>query len=492
MYHEVRRLFRRHGPGYKWLALVTVMLGTLSAAVATTIVNVAIPDVMHAFDVGQSRAHWLSTGFLAAMTTAILLNSWALQRFGMRRVYVAGMAVFVAASLLGVWATDLWLLIVARILQGAVAGLLQPMAITLIYQVFPVRQRGLGVGLFGLGVILGPALGPAVGGVLVDLTGWQAVMLLPVPTALLGGLLSLVYVPRGRAGGGRVRLDWPSVLLLGAGVTGVLWSMVSGQRLGWLQSPVLPVLAAALVAVAVFVARQRMTRSPLLDPSLYAVPGFAAGSVMALLFGAGLFGSTYLIPLFIQEVQGLSPTMAGLALMPAGLVMAAMFPIGGHLADRIRVVVPIVIGLVVMATSCVALGLAGPDTTVLAVTLWAALGRVGLGLGMPSIHTGTLSRLPLRRTAPGAGALNFAQQLGGALGVTSLSLVLDWRALREARVLDADALASAGGVLTGLPVSVYRAAYAAAFQWSFIGLGAVFLVALLAAARFARSDGDRA
>ena len=486
MQHEVQRLFRQHGPRYKWLALLTVMLGTLSTAVATTVVNVAIPDVMTAFDVGQKDAHWLSTGFLAAMTTAILLNAWALQRFGMRRVYVAGMVVFATASLLGTWAVTLELVIVARILQGLVAGLLQPLAITLIYQVFPERQRGLGVGLFGLGVILGPAVGPALGGVLVDLTSWRAVMLLPVPTAVLGGLLALRFVPLGRATGGRLALDWFSVLLLAAGVTGLLWVMVSGQRLGWLEWPVLPALIVVPALLIAFVARQLLAREPLLDPGLYRAPAFAAGSMIALLFGVGLFGSTYLIPLFVQEVQGMTPTAAGVVLMPAGLVMAAMFPLGGHLADRMRAVVPISGGLVIMAVSCVALGFVGPETGLLLVMFWVALGRVGLGLGMPSIHTGSLSRLPLHHTAQGAGALNFAQQLGGAVGVTTLSVALDWRALREATAVSPDALDRAGGALSGLPEELYREVYTVAFQWSFIGLGAVFLLALLAAARFAR------
>ncbi len=488
MQHEVQQLFERYGPRYKWLALFTVMLGTLSTAVATTVVNVAIPDVMRAFAVGQKEAHWLSTGFLAAMTTAILLNAWALQRFGMRRVYVTGMAVFSVASLLGTVAVALELVILARILQGVVAGVLQPLAITLIYQVFPERQRGLGVGLFGLGVILGPAVGPAIGGVLVDLASWWAVMLLPVPSAVLGGLLALWFVPRGRASGGRLVLDWFSVLLLAAGVTGLLWVMVSGQRLGWLEWPVLPALVLVPLLLAAFVARQVLARAPLLDPGLYRAPAFAAGSVIALLFGAGLFGSTYLIPLFVQEVQGMTPTAAGVVLMPAGLVMAAMFPLGGHLADRMRPAVPIAAGLVIMAVSCLALGFAGPGTALILVMFWVALGRVGLGLGMPSIHTGSLARLPLHVTAQGAGALNFAQQLGGAVGVTTLSVALDWRALREAEVLDAGALAEAGGTLSALSEPLYTQVYTVAFQWSFIGLGLVFMLALVAAARFARDS----
>ncbi|WP_290635695.1 DHA2 family efflux MFS transporter permease subunit [Aquisalimonas sp.] len=487
MRHEVTSLFERYGPAYKWLALAAVMLGTLSTAVATTVVNVAIPDVMGVFQVGQSEAHWLSTGFLAAMTTAILLNAWALQRFGMRRVYVAGMAVFVLASLLGALANTLELVILARVLQGLVAGLLQPLAITLIYQVFPERQRGLGVGLFGLGVILGPAVGPAIGGVLVDLTGWRAVMLLPAPTAVAGGVLALFFVPRGRVSGRRPQLDWLSVMVLAIAVTALLWAMVSGQRLGWTHAPVLAALALVPVLAIGFVARQLLARDPLLDPRLYRVPAFAAGSTIALLFGAGLFGSTYLIPLFVQEIQGMTPTAAGVVLMPAGLVMAAAFPLGGMLADRMRAVVPIVAGLIIMAASCVAMGFAGPGTGLLAVMGWVALGRLGLGLGMPSIHTGSLSRLPLTSTAQGAGALNFAQQLGGALGVTSLSVLLDWRAVREVEAV-AGREAVAGG-LAALPPDLYRQAYVAGFQWSFLLLGAVFLLALIAASRFGRHQG---
>ncbi|WP_290649664.1 DHA2 family efflux MFS transporter permease subunit [Aquisalimonas sp.] len=506
MTSETERLYERFGPAYKWLATATVMLGTLSMTLATTIVNVAIPDIMGVFGMDQSQAQWLATGFLAAMTAFMLLSAWALSAFGMRAAYIGAMVVFIGSALAGGLSVNEDMVILSRVVQGAMAGIIQPLAMTIIFQVFPARQRGLGMGIYGLGVILGPAIGPVLGGVLVDLFSWRAVFFLPLPTCLLGIVFAVLFLAGRESRGPRPGFDWFGFALLSAFLLCLLWATSNGQRLGWNSLLIQGLFVAAAVALVGFVLWQLRSSEPLLNVRIFAVPGFAAGSMIGFCFGAALFGSTYLIPLFVQEIQQFTATKAGLLLMPAGLVMAMSFPLAGHLSDRLPPHVPIAVGLVLIAVSCFALGTADVNTAFWVMVFWITLGRIGLGLGLPSINTGSLRTLDFSLVSQGAGAVNFSRQLGGALGVNALSVLLDRRTWFHTEVMAQtqtaanpmtrellmrfQELAGRLGVspdrlepeaLRFLGEMVFRQGYARGFQDSFLALGVVFLLALIPA-----------
>ncbi len=505
MTSETDQLFARFGPRYKWLATFTVMLGTLSMTLATTIVNVAIPDIMGAFGIPQSKAQWLSTGYLAAMTACMLANAWALHAFGMRAAYVGAMSIFILVSVLGALSPTEDLVILSRVAQGAMAGIIQPLAMTVIFRVFPPHQRGLGMGIYGLGVVLGPAVGPAIGGVLVDWFSWRAVFYMPIPTCILGMVCALFFTT-GREDDTRVAFDWLGFGLLCASLTSLLWALSNGQRYGWESLLIQGTLMLAVVTAMAFVVWQLRSRNPLLNLRIFAVPGFAAGCVVGFAYGAGLFGTTYLIPLFVQEIQGFTATNAGLLLMPAGLAMALSFPVAGALSDRLPPQVPIGIGLVIVAWSTWMLGLADSYTSFWVMALWVLVGRVGMGLGLPSINSGSLKTLDMEQVSQGAGAINFSRQLGGALGVNLLSVLLDRRTQFHADMLTETQTAdnpvtrdwmtrmepylSAAGVgedarnaetFRLLGEVVYREAYTLGFQDSYLALAVFFLIALVPA-----------
>lgn len=506
MTSETEQLFERYGPAYKWLATATVMLGTLSMTLATTIVNVAIPDIMGVFGIDQSQAQWLSTGFLAAMTAFMLLSAWALSAFGMRAAYIGAMVIFILSAVAGGLSVNEDMVILSRVVQGAMAGIIQPLAMTIIFMVFPQRQRGLGMGIYGLGVILGPAIGPALGGVLVDWFSWRAVFFLPIPTCLIGIAFALLFLAGREERGPRPAFDWIGFSFLVAFLVCLLWATSNGQRLGWNSMLIQGLLMVAAASLMAFIYWQLRSDEPLINVRIFAVPGFAAGSIIGFCFGAALFGTTYLIPLFVQEIQQFTATKAGLLLMPAGLVMALSFPLSGHLSDRLPPHVPIAIGLVLIAVSCFALGMADVNTAFWVMVFWITVGRIGMGLGLPSINAGSLRTLDFSQVSQGAGAVNFSRQLGGALGVNGLSVLLDRRTWFHTEVMaqtqTADnpmtqqmlsrfqELAQRLGVgadrlepeaLRFLGEMVYRQGFARGFQDSFLALGVVFLLALIPA-----------
>jgi len=402
---------------------------------STTIVNVAIPDVMGAFGISQVQAQWISTGFLAAMTATMLLTDWADKAFGQRTTMIGALTLFMLGSVLGGVAPDENVLTLARVIQGASAGVVQPLAMILLFQVFPPDQRGAAMGIFGIGVVLAPALGPWIGGLLIDSFSWHYVFFLGIPFAVLGIVLSNLFLPTRRESGPRPGFDWGGVSLLCLFLGFLLNALTNAQREGWTSDPILAQFVLAALAAAGFVWWEIRTARPMLDLRLFASLPFSAASLVAFIMGAGLYGSTYLVPLFVQTIQGLTPTQAGLLLMPSGFVLVLIFPLAGRLSDRLPAGYLIGAGMLIFAWSSWLTASIGIDTAFWTLAWWTVISRIGLGFVFPSLTAGSLKVLPRDLIGQGSGAMNFIRQLGGAFGVNLPAVFLERRT-----VLHADAL----------------------------------------------------
>ncbi|WP_439858913.1 DHA2 family efflux MFS transporter permease subunit [Pseudomonas sp. MBLB4136] len=459
MAEELQALQVRFGARYpRWL-LGVLMIGSMAMVMASTTINVALPAIMADFAIGRPVVQWLSTGFLAAMTAGLLLAAWAQARWGARRTAQIGLGLFVLTSLLAVLAQAAWQLIALRIVQGLCAGIVQPLAMVLIFRVFADSGRGLALGLYGLGVMVAPTLGPSVGGYLVDHFGWPAVFWLPLPLCLLA-LLGGQWLLPSRRESRPPSLDLVAFALLCVVLFALLGALAEAQRFAWDTPRVwLPALVGGLSCVGFFLRSRRGAR-PLLPLSLWQHSGFRSASWVALTLGLGLYGSTYLIPLYLQTIQGYSAGLAGLLLLPTGVLMGAASFAGGWLSDRVSAALLLAIGLLIFALSAVGLGWLHPGASFLFLCFWACVGRIGLGLLLPALSTGSLDILSPQELAQGAGAITFVRQLGGALGVNLLTFFLEWRHGAE------------GG---------HAVAEAQAFQQSFWLVAAVFALTALAA-----------
>jgi EmrB/QacA subfamily drug resistance transporter len=417
----------RFGAGYKWYATITVMLATIVTTAASTMVNVALPDIMGAFGLGADQVQWLSTGFLAAMTATMLLTAWALGRFGYRMCFLWALIVFVVGSILGATSSSGGWIILARVLQGMASGLIQPLAMVVLSQVFPHEQRGRAMGIYGIGVVLAPALGPALAGFLVDEYNWRDVFLVIVPLCLIAIAAALVFLPGRdtRREKASFQFDGLGFLFLSAFLVCLLSALSNGQREGWYSDLILSLFAVALASAVAFVAWELTCRTPLLNLRVFANGRFSASCLVAFALGVGIYGSTYIVPLFVQLVQGYTPTRAGLLLMPAGFVLALVFPLAGHIGDRVPPWIPVMVGLFFFGLSNGLCAGSDVDTPFWSLALWIVLGRIGLGLITPSLNAGALRALPHEQLAQGSGTLNFVRQFGGALGVNLLSVLID-------------------------------------------------------------------
>ncbi|MDO8442272.1 MAG: MFS transporter, partial [Polaromonas sp.] len=188
-------LRERYGPRYRWLLLLSVMVGTMAANMSSTIVNVAIPDMSQHFTLGQERAQWVSSGFMMAMMASLLTTPWLLGRYGYRRIYVGTMALLLLGGIVGGFASTFTLVLAARVTEGLAAGVVQPIPAIIIMRIFEPHEQGRASGIFGMGVVLAPAIGPSIGGVLVDLFGWRSIFFMVVPFCLASLWLAYRYVP---------------------------------------------------------------------------------------------------------------------------------------------------------------------------------------------------------------------------------------------------------------------------------------------------------
>jgi len=416
-----------------WLSLGVLAMGSIATMTAATIVNVALPSVTGALGLGQEEAQWLSTAFLVASTGFMLLNAWAVARWGMRASFVLAMALFVSGSLAGAAAPDLSLLIAGRVMQGAGAGLIQPMALLVIYQRFPEGVRGLAIGIYSLCVIVSPALGPVVGGALIDAYDWRMVFVATAPLAALAAMLGWRLLPR-REKAPPVQLDWIGLVLVMTALALLLQGLACGSREGWDDPGAQLRLFGAAVTVAAFLAWEARYPFPVLNLRLFARPGFCVAGLAIFVTGAAVYGSTWLAPLFVQQVQHYSPAGAGEMLLPAGLVMAVCFPLAGRLSDRMDTRVLLATGAAMFAGSMLVLADVGMQTEAAAVALALALGRGGIGVIMPAANASAM-RHGAGMLAAAAPAATFLSQTGDALGVAILSALLQQRTAFHADAL---------------------------------------------------------
>ena len=462
----------RYGERYRWLLLATVMVGVMASIMSSTVVNVAIPGLSHQFGLGQERAQWVTSGFMVASTVSMLLTPWLLARFGYRATYAGSMWLLMAGGLLGGLAHSYPLVLVARVAEGLAAGMVQPMPAIIIMRAFQPHEQGRASGLFGMGVVLAPALGPSVGGLLVDAFGWRSIFFMVAPFCALCLWMGRRYVPTtgpdGAAASRSEPLDWIGLAVGTVGTLSLLNGLVALRGGPPLQAALLLGLAALCVPAFVGWQRRRTRRgqAPLMNLALFAWRPFAMGALVALIYGTALFGSTYLLPVYMQMGLGLSAASVGTILLPSGLALALVIPLAARLADRLPAS-----GLVSTGLSLLALSFAAMVSLRLDTGLWwlmglTIVGRVGLGFILPSLNLGAMRGLAPALIPQGASVVNFVRQLGGAAGVSLCGIALEWR------------LAAHGATLTDGPPNAARLA---AFDEVFLMLAGLCALAMLAA-----------
>jgi len=403
----------------KWVITLTVMVGTIMSALDSSIVNVALPYMRGSLGATVEQITWVATGYILSTVITMPLIALLGARFGRKRFYAASVFLFTASSLLCGLSWNLESLVVFRVIQGIGGGAMIPVAQAILRETFPPREQGLAMGIYGLGIVLGPAIGPTLGGWLTDSFSWPWIFYINIPI----GILDLVlidrvifdppYLVRDRG-----PIDWPGLTCMIVGLGSLQLMLEQGERKGWFDSSfIVELLIAAIAGLGLFVWRELTTSRPAVNLRVLGDVNFATGTLLGGMLGMGLYGSLFLLPLFLQQLLGYPALDSGLALIPRSLAMAVMMPIAGRLYNRIGPRTLIAGGLAVTALSfwqfshfSLSIGylnLAGPQI----------LQGFGFGMIFVSLSTTALWTIPKPMMGAATGLYNVTRQVFGSIGI---------------------------------------------------------------------------
>ncbi|MEB0285718.1 MFS transporter [Cryobacterium sp. 10S3] len=405
-----------------WLAIVASSLPMFMATLDNLVVTGALPVINRDLGASIEELQWVINAYSLSFATFMLMAVAIGDRFGRRTVFLAGIAIFTVASALAGLSTEPWQLITARAIQGVGAAALMPLSLTLLVGSVSEKRRPAAIGIWGGISGLGVALGPLIGGAVVEGWNWQAIFWLNVPLGVISIPLALVALPN--SFGARVRADVVGLVLAGVGVFGLVYGIVRGNDAGWTSLEVLGALAGGAALLAAFIAWEARTPDPLLPLRLFRDRSFTVANLVGLTFSFGIFGSIFILIQFLQIVQGHTPLEAGLMTMPWTLAPMVIAPLTGLLSPRTGTRLPIVLGLSFLA---IAMGWLAVEmsATVAYIDLVPAflLAGVGMGLVFAPSSTAVLANMVPNDHAKATGTNSTLREIGVALGVAVLTAV---------------------------------------------------------------------
>ena len=415
-------------PQYRWNVLIVVMIGTMMAALDSSIVNISLPDMMAAFGVGVDDIEWVATGYMLAYAVFIPMAAWFKDRLGHRNLYLAALAIFTLGSLLCGLAWNLPSLIAARVLQALGGGFLTPIGMSMVSEVFPPKERGRALGLWGVGVIAGPALGPTLGGYLTKNVGWRSIFLVNIPSGVVLVLMGLVLVKRDRPHpSARKPFDTWGFLFLATFLVSFLLGLSKGEREGWTSSFIITCWILSALGLGGFLVVEAGEPYGIVDLGLFKSNVFTACVLVTVGRTIALFASIFLLPLFMQNLMGLDELQSGLMLLPGSLVLAACMPVAGRLSDRMGPRWLALAGSLCIAFFMFQYRLLDADSSRLAVVLPTLIRGVGIALIVAPVMATALNAVPTAKASQASSVLNLTQQISGSIGIALLATYLDHR-----------------------------------------------------------------
>ncbi|HEX4204325.1 MAG TPA: DHA2 family efflux MFS transporter permease subunit [Ktedonobacteraceae bacterium] len=340
------------GIPYKWIVAIVVVFGIFMTILDGTIVNIAIPRLQSAFGASLNDVQWVLTGYTLAQGIVTPMTAFFADRVGIKRFYMFALAAFTIGSALCGLAVNLPMLIFFRVLQGMGGAFMTPLAITLLYREFPPAERGTAMGFLGIPILLAPAFGPTLGGYLVTFTGWQLIFYINVPIGILGFILAGIFLREARSEG-NLRFDIPGFIFSAAGLGLLLYGLSSASTDGWGSSTVLGCLIAGALLLATFVIIELNIANrggrPLLDVRVFGNGMFSVSNFAMALVTFALYGGLFVVPIYLQNLRGLSAYQAGLILLPQAFASMIAVLVGGRLVDKLGVRAVTIPGLLIMA-----------------------------------------------------------------------------------------------------------------------------------------------
>lgn len=418
-----------------YLMIAILFVGAFVAFLNNTLLNVALPSIMADFNVEASTVQWLATGYMLITGILVPASAFLITRFKNKTLFVTSMAIFVVGTALAIWSPTFAVLLSARMIQAVGAAVMGPLLMNIMLASFPVEKRGAALGIFGLVMIMAPAIGPTLSGYLVEHFSWHYLFIVILPFAVISLLLAIFKFDNVMETK-KVSIDVLSLVLSTIGFGGLLYGFSTASSAGWDAIEVWGTITIGAIALILFVVRQLKAEKPLLSLETYKSPMFALSSAISVVNSMALFSGMILIPLYVQNVRGIEPLDAGLMLLPGAIVMGLMSPITGKLFDKIGPKPLALVGLTIIIISTYFFTLLELDTSYPHLIIIYTVRMLGISLVMMPIMTNGLNSLPQRLNPHGTAINNTLQQVAGAIGSAIMITIMTNRAKNSAEDMD--------------------------------------------------------
>jgi DHA2 family multidrug resistance protein len=405
-------------PARKWAITISVMLITITQMIDTSITNVALPHMQGSLSTSVEETSWVITSYLAANAIIVPATAWLTGFFGRRRLFLICTTVFTVSSFLSGLAPNLEFLVLMRVLQGLGGGPVVPMAQATMWEVFPLRQRGMAMAVWGVGIMMAPILGPTVGGWICDNWSWRWIFYVNLPIGVAGFFMASIFLFDSPYLRKPTSVDWPGLVLMIVGFGSLQLMLDRGEREDWFESTMIVTLAVlALTAIAVFMLRELTADEPILDLSVFNDRNFGVGSIIMASVGFGFYSSTVLLALYSQKVMAYDAWTSGMVLAPGGIGNMFALIVSGRLVRRVDQRILLGSGCVLNATAFVLM-----TNVTLGMDYWAlAFPRfvqgLGQGLTFVPLQTLALATIPMQRLTNATAAYNVVRNFGGSMGI---------------------------------------------------------------------------
>jgi EmrB/QacA subfamily drug resistance transporter len=454
-----------------------VVLGAVMSILDTTVVNVAINTLARDFKTSLSTIQWVVTGYTLALATVIPLTGWGADRFGTKRLYMLSIGMFIAGSALSGLAWSAESLIAFRILQGLGGGMLMPAGMTILTRAAGPQRVGRVMAIMGVPMLMGPILGPILGGWLVDDVSWRWIFFINLPIGLIALFASSRTLPKDRPEPSE-RLDVLGLALLSPSLALIIYGLAQTNAHGFGSGAVLVPTVVGIVLLGSFIRHALHHSNPLIDLRLFANRTFSTASITLALMVISVFGALLLLPLYFQAVRGESALQSGLLLAPQGIGAMLMMPLAGRLTDKTGIGKVVIPGFAIVALSTLGLTQLAGDTSYWLIGADLFVMGLGMGLSMMPLFSGAMQTLRKAAVARASTALNILQQVAASIGTAVMSVLLT-AALTD-RFPNAPSGAGLGQSGKHLPAQV-RDLMAEAFGHTYVWATAFVLVAFVAA-----------
>jgi MFS transporter, DHA2 family, multidrug resistance protein len=420
---------------YKYLIAIAVTLAAVLELIDTSIVNVAIPHMMGNLGATLDEISWVSTGYIIANVIVIPMSGWLSAYFGRKRYFTWSIILFIVASFFCGAATSLGGLVLWRVIQGIGGGALLSTAQTTLFESFPPQEVGIGQAMFGVGVMVGPTIGPTLGGWIVDNYNWPWIFYINIPLGILAAVMTVTYVHDAEHQEKATTIDFIGIFLLALCVGSLQWMLERGERYDWFDSRFVTLLCiTSLTSFVLLLWRELTIDEPIINFRVLKSRQLAAGVSIAAVLGLALFGSIFVLPIFLQSLHGLTANQTGMVILPGAIASAVTMAFVGRNANRLDARATVTVGAFLFFCSMLLMSrmtmASGPEEM-----FWPLVLRgVGLGLIFVPLTNASMAELKMTELAQGTGMFNLTRQLGGSLGIAVMATLLT-RFTRESKSL---------------------------------------------------------